>query len=445
MEPAIKHNYTALYLIYAASIIIFMLSATGLIYYSLGYRYDFDKGQIFQTGILRLYPIKPEYSISIDDQPIASNKIKRTTEITNLLPKDHTVKISAPNYQDWHKIVSINSETVTNESNILLLPDLPKTNDQLVFNQSSYNSDNRLLAYNANSTLQISDLNFNDNPKTFPHATITANTELKWIGPELLTVLNSNPAESNLSIINVVNDNQTELHLPYQIQAHQIIGLDPTQSNLLNILHDEQIIIYDLNNKNPETILFTSVKHPQINHNQLYFQKDNSLFIYNYILKNQQEFPIGQFDIYHLTAFPEFIIFSNNHTNQLYNLNQNQTIFDFSGEIEQISSNQELNLLIKTKTELIVIDFFHQPISYQTILRLTNPINQAIWHDNHNIFYINNQQIKRIDIDGANQQTIIEFNTPPNQIINGENTINAVLDSNGQQLIQTIYLTHESN
>jgi|GEM_PF-3303151 len=445
MEPAIKHNFTALYLFYVTGILLFILTATGLIYYSLGYRYDFDKGQIFQTGILRLYPITSQYSIVIDDTPVPSDKLKRTTEITNLLPKEHFVKISAPEYQDWSKTVLISPETVTNESDILLIPNQPKTDDQLVFNSFSYNPDSNFLAYNANSALMVTDINTIDNPTIFSDIKLTANTQFKWIEPQLLVLLNTNPESSEIIVLNVVNSNQTELQIPYQISTEQIIGLDPNHSNIIYIYRENQIFAYDLNHKNSEEIIFSDISHPQIDQNQLYYQQEDSIFVFNYNLNTEQEFSVGSFDNFYLTPFPEYIILTSADSNQLFNLNQMKKIFDFSGQIEQITHSPELNILIKTQTELIIIDFYHQPISYQTILRISSPIKEAGWYNNHNIFYTVDNEIKRIETDGNNQQTILSFANEPIKFIAGNNKINTVLNSNGQQLLQTIYLTQESS
>jgi len=443
MEPAIKYNFRNLYLFYFISLVLFIFTAVIIVYYSLGYRYDFEKNRIFQTGILRLEPIDPSSSIAIDHKPVDLKKISKITEITNLLPKTHTVEIQSPGFQSWSKTIEIQAEKVTNIQDIILIPEHPRTSDQFTFLQIDYNPENNQLAYSNLQTLNIANINNPDQITTIEAISPTFNTQLKWIGAQLLAIINSNPEETDISVVNPVNGNISQLTLPYPITSEQIIGINPVQSNFILIFHDNRVISYDLNNKLIENTLFENVISAKLSQFQLYLQQSDQIEIYNFTLGNDQTFPLPPTNRFFLSPFPEYIFIEYEDNISVYDLNQSRSLLNLTGSIKNIASNKSMQTLLYSNHQIVIINFLHQPVSYQIILNSEDEIIDAKWLNNQNIIFVAGHEIRRVDIEGANNQLISSDDAGYSSIFAQNNKINAVLPENDQSFtLQTIDLTN---
>jgi hypothetical protein len=94
-----------------------------LIFYSLGYRFDFEKKKITKTGGIFIKALPKEVEVSID------GKIKKKTDslfgsllIENLLPKKYKVRVEKEGYFPWEKELEVEEEKVTEAKNLILFP-----------------------------------------------------------------------------------------------------------------------------------------------------------------------------------------------------------------------------------------------------------------------------------------------------------------------------------
>lgn len=105
--------------------VLFFILAPLLTSYSLGYRYDFKSGNIQKNGAfyIKSYPRGAE--IFVNDK---KNKNKTPTQLVNIQPGLHNLKVSKDNYVPWVKKLDIYSgETTFAEDIVLFLEDRPKT------------------------------------------------------------------------------------------------------------------------------------------------------------------------------------------------------------------------------------------------------------------------------------------------------------------------------
>jgi len=119
-----KRSRTILFII---CVILFILLAPSVALYSQGYRFDFEKRKITQTGGL-YFKVQPNGAeVYID------SKLKKKTDflfntvfIKNLLPKKYKITIQSDGYQNWEKTLEIKENLVTEAKNIALVPEKPK-------------------------------------------------------------------------------------------------------------------------------------------------------------------------------------------------------------------------------------------------------------------------------------------------------------------------------
>lgn len=119
-----KKTRTILFLI---CVFLFALTAPAVIFYSQGYRFDFNPPaggkKIVQTGGL-YFKVAPRSA-----QVYVNGKLKDTTSlfagsslVENLLPKMYYVEIKKDGYHSWQKTLEVREKQVAEAKNITLIP-----------------------------------------------------------------------------------------------------------------------------------------------------------------------------------------------------------------------------------------------------------------------------------------------------------------------------------
>ena len=118
-----KKSRTILFLI---CLILFLIIAPLAIFYSQGYRFDFETKKITQTGGLFLKVIPKQVEVFVD------GKLTKKTDfffgsalIENLLPKKYRVSIKKERCLPWEKNLEIREKEVTEAKDVILFPEDP--------------------------------------------------------------------------------------------------------------------------------------------------------------------------------------------------------------------------------------------------------------------------------------------------------------------------------
>lgn len=118
-----KRIRTVLFII---CVFLFILVAPSVVFYSQGYRFDFETKKIVQTGGIYLKTSQSNAEIYIN------GKLKDTTSIftnsrliENLLPKTYSVEIKKKGYHTWQKNLEVREKQVTEAKNVLLIQQNP--------------------------------------------------------------------------------------------------------------------------------------------------------------------------------------------------------------------------------------------------------------------------------------------------------------------------------
>src|SRR3989344_6775285 len=117
------------FILFSVLVILFFLIAPLAIFYSQGYRFDFEKRRVFHTGgfDFKAYPRRAEVYLS-------GKFIKKTdflsgaAFIENLLPEKYKVEIKKEEYFPWEKNLEVKEGLVTESKNIFLILKNPQFN-----------------------------------------------------------------------------------------------------------------------------------------------------------------------------------------------------------------------------------------------------------------------------------------------------------------------------
>lgn len=104
-------------------VLLFIVITPAILAYSQGYRIDWKKKMLVQTGALFLAPRPAPAELSLDGKfKKISNTVFQNVFVGNLIPKSYLVQVSKPNYHTWQKKLSVSSKLVSEARNILLVP-----------------------------------------------------------------------------------------------------------------------------------------------------------------------------------------------------------------------------------------------------------------------------------------------------------------------------------
>lgn len=135
-------------IILATFIVLFLISAPILIFYSAGYRFDFQKGQILKIGNLYMDG-KDLRDVEIYiNQRLYPELFSKKIYITTLLPGRYFLTLKKDGYLDWQKEIQIEANLTTFVKNINLFK-VPRPEAILSgqFEQISLSPDNQKIAY----------------------------------------------------------------------------------------------------------------------------------------------------------------------------------------------------------------------------------------------------------------------------------------------------------
>lgn len=118
-----KRTRTTLFII---CVVLFCLVAPSMILYSQGYRVDFEKKRIVQTGGLYLKVLPADAEVYINGKfKDGTTFFTNSLFIENLLPKTYQIEVKKDGYHPWQKTLAVREKEVTDAKNIVLITQSP--------------------------------------------------------------------------------------------------------------------------------------------------------------------------------------------------------------------------------------------------------------------------------------------------------------------------------
>ena len=117
-----KRTRTVLFII---CVFFFLLAAPTVVLYSQGYRFDFEKRKITQTGAFYFKASPKSVEVYFDSEHKKTSTITGSLLIENLLPKTYVIEIKKEGYYSWQKNLPVAEKQVTEIKNIVLVPENP--------------------------------------------------------------------------------------------------------------------------------------------------------------------------------------------------------------------------------------------------------------------------------------------------------------------------------
>lgn len=114
-------------LLFFSICLFFAVITPAIIFYCLGYRFDFENRTIVKTGGLFFKVSPPGVTIYLDQKLYKkTNFFFENAFLSGLLPDDYEITIKKNDYHPWSKILTVEEEKVTEAKNIFLFPKNPE-------------------------------------------------------------------------------------------------------------------------------------------------------------------------------------------------------------------------------------------------------------------------------------------------------------------------------
>jgi len=119
-----KRSRTVLFIV---CIFLFLLAAPTALLYFQGYRFDFEKNKIVQTGGFYFKVLPASCQVYLDgDFKKKTSGFTGSVLIENLMPREYQVEIKKAGYHSWQKNLEVKEKQVTEAKHIILFPRNPK-------------------------------------------------------------------------------------------------------------------------------------------------------------------------------------------------------------------------------------------------------------------------------------------------------------------------------
>ena len=242
-------------LFFSLLIILFFVFSPILIFYSQGYRFDFDEKRIVKTGGLnvRVSPLGAE--IYLNNKLVGKTTILLSSVfVQNLLPKEYRVTVKKEGYFPWEKILKIEEQMVTKAEKIILFPEkttFTPSEEKIEYFLSPADSENRnSLFFVKNNILFKQELEEKEPQKILENLLTfeVSNNNIFWLSGEGLLI----KSDFNGKILEVLN----KTPYPIKKEVKYLIKILPketiflVENNLFYLNKEKGIFEKFLNNFN---------------------------------------------------------------------------------------------------------------------------------------------------------------------------------------------------
>src|SRR3989344_1683409 len=168
------------FILIGIGMIIFILATPVIVFYALGYQYNFKENKIVRTGTLVVHTSPTKAKVFLNNK-LASDKTPAVLRF--LSPGDYIIRITKPEYQDWTKRLGIYEESVTwannNRDFVTLFFQNPKSIETIGAKSTLPSQTNNQLIYLTDNEIWSLNSSLNKE-KLFNYSLDTLNVPITW-------------------------------------------------------------------------------------------------------------------------------------------------------------------------------------------------------------------------------------------------------------------------
>lgn len=444
--------------------LFFLATASVVIFYAFGYRFNFERGIFVYTGAITIKSSPQEADIYIDGKQVSNKKtnyLNNSCHINGLRPQEHLLEIKAPEHRAWSKKVAVHSGVSTEFWNILLVKeDYPRENYSASGIEKFFISPkNKRIAYIQNDKnsqeflVKILDIEAGLPENIFTSLEYKFSSDgaenIEW-SPQAHKIII--PAEKEELKYYFIVDTETKLSVNLKdiIQADKPrnVRWDPSRKDCLFYSSDKNL--YRLNLKNPEegAVIAQNIAGYDLSSSGAYYLQANNGIVYKADLENGKSkkqittspAENAENSNWRIIVYDEkrIALIDNSEHLYVYNKGEKNEYFNRLSEntVGVQFSNDGKKLLYWTDREIFVYftrDWDVQPLRQENeiknITRFFQEIKNVQWSKKYeHIIFTAGPSVKIIELDcrdRRNMVNIIKLNSANSEVIinSSENTL----------------------
>lgn len=410
-----------------------VLASILIIYYSQGYRIDFENRKITLTGGLFIGTTEAGTRILLDGEfKKQTDFLLKRALISNLLPGEYEVRLEKTGFIPWEKKLRIDPELVTEARNILLVSQDPRQEEIATGTVSEFTispDGKRIALLTEFGRIEIIDLKDSRPRQTFGLDRSSTYNILGWAeNPDQILLRKTQGDKNSLQVFSLPEGSLASIpFLPSLRNAHWYTAekmiveyLSPPQGEkTLALVHATSGAIEKILLKDYATYYFTD--------DLIYFVEKGSRTLWRYDIDNSSLIQISPHTFRRSSDETSYTI---KKVGQHIAVNENGSLYltTDEGVFEKIQENvrdfhfssSAKTLLFWTSSELWVLfleDVHIQPFRNKgdaiLITRFGESIGEAIWYseDNEHIIFKVGNAIKITELDGRNRRNTVDLAT----------------------------------
>ena len=428
--------------LFSILIILFLMVAPGIVFYSLGYRFNFETKKITQTGAF-YFKVFPK-SVQIYLTPVKQEEtlMKKTdfffgaAYIENLLPKKYEVEIKKDGFHPWKKTLEIKEKQVTDAKNIVLVPQSPEFSILTKGMEDFFFSpdEKRVILKESNNdswALKLLELEKNVKSHLINQEDISKDGisifDLKF-SPDSKRVLLKIGSKGDLKyfLIDLEKSPPALLSLDFLQKNIEDVFFHPADNQKLFLFKNGGIFEGDLIQKKISQVILENVKSFRVSNKDVYYFLDSGpdagfLFKTDFSFLgrekiNRTSFPLEKEKEYKIYVFPDKIFLQDNQGLFLFNPG-NSSFENFFEKSKELKISPDFRKIVYYSDYEIWIlflkDEFSQPQKSagerQFIARFSEKIGNVFWYTSHYLIFDSGSKIKIAEIDDRDRINIVDL------------------------------------
>ncbi|MBZ1356190.1 MAG: hypothetical protein KY054_00225 [Candidatus Nealsonbacteria bacterium] len=414
------------FILFLALLLTFLIIGPIAIFYSQGYRFDFQERKIVQTGgfYFRISPKSSEINIS----PANNKIIQKTTDfffgtafIKNLLPNRYNIEVKKNGYHSWRKSLEIREGFVTDIKNITLVPENP----EFITLKSDVNNffplpEKNSLILKIGNNLNIYDIRTGQERTIF-----SANEDIEIIDFNFSQRWNKLILHTDKGYYLIDITQSIEPSLINVPQAAKNLIMHPQNDRKIIFLNENNIFFYDLVTLEIELILEEVITYNLWGDSIVWMSPDGFINIgieEDYRQINRIPLVVDENNNYKIYFLGPEVMIRENET--FYLLDNQEFVEVFESPFDPILSpdggkilnynNHEIRVLFLTE----VIDQPQRNRGDNVFLtRFSGEINDIYWYTSHYLIFNIDSEIRIIEIDDRDHINLVNLDVIENSKI----------------------------
>lgn len=399
---------------------IFIIISPVVILYAQGYRFDFEKKRLIQTGDFYFKSLPKKVDVYVNNKLA---KEKTPSQIKYLLPKKYNIKITKEGFFAWEKELEINPLLVTEAKNILLMPE--KLNKEMIIPgkiaKFDFSPNKKFIAYVAqDKELWLYNLENAGNNRLFKSENYKL-IDIIW-SHDSKKILFSDSLNKWRAVD--INEPSKPINISASLSNPKWNPANPSE---IFFKKGDEIFILNLGGqKNPVLLAENVIDYDALGEYLLYIQKPNLILYRQDILSKTKEQMTNLPMNYKENLDYKILAFSSQDVilradGILYIFEKDKKLFEKIDEnIKDVNfANDERKISFWSSNEIWAFwlkKIFDQPTKNpgdkELITRLSQKIKEVIWYpktNEHLIFLTEDNEIKITELDGRDKRNTFDI------------------------------------